>query len=181
MNKSGGRGKRVGPKSKYKTNENIKHQKVRVVEGLDNGIYKTSEAIKIAEELGLDLILINEKPEIPICKVLDLNKLIYKEKLHKKKLEEKSAKNITKEIKLTPNIAENDFETKKKKVVEFLKKGYKVKTTVFFKGRQMAFKDKGEFVLAKLADEISEYGIPEMMPKMNGKNMLFILKPKKQK
>lgn len=167
--------------SNYKINNNIVQKEVRVVEGLDIGIYNTIDAISEAESLGLDLILINEKVNPPICKVMDFSKFLYEEKQREKDNLKNQKKTVLKEVQFSPNIGDNDYETKKKSVIKFLKDGNKVKVSVFFKGRTIMFKDKGELILAKLATEIEEHGIPECLPKLTGKNMMFILKPKKTK
>lgn len=169
------------PDSKYKTNEKIRCPEVRVVEGLPNSIYRTSEAIKRAEELDLDLVMINETANPPICKIVNFGKFVYQERQKEKERKDKQFKVIVKEVQFSPNIGENDYETKKKNVIKFLQKENKVKATVFFKGRSIMFKDQGELILAKLATEVSEYGTPEALPKMMGKNMTFIIKPKKNK
>ena len=169
------------PGSKYKTNEKIRCLEVRVVEGLPSGVYDTSDAIRRAKQLGLDLVLINEKANPPICKVVEIGKFLYQEKQREKELKDKQVKIIVKEVQFSPNIGEHDYETKKRNVIKFLEKGNKVKASVFFKGRTIMFKDKGELVLAKLATEIEDYGIPEALPRMMGKNLSFIIKPKKTK
>ncbi|MEK6830226.1 MAG: translation initiation factor IF-3 [Nanoarchaeota archaeon] len=181
MNAKDNRPRRESPASKYKTNERIRFPKIRVVEGLPPGIYDTSDAIKQAQELGLDLVLVTENANPPVCKVIELGKLMYQEKRKDKKQKEGQSKSITKEVQFSPNIGEHDYETKKKSVIKFLEKGNKVKATVFFKGREIMFKQQGELVLAKLATEIEEYGVPESMPSLMGKNLMFIIKPRKAK
>lgn len=178
MRKSSGN-KRELPGSNYKTNEQIRFPEVRVVEGLYQGIYKTSEALQEAKRIELDLILINENANPPICKVMDFTKFLYNQKKAKKINEANQSKSTLKEVQFSPNIGEHDYEVKKKSVIKFLERGDKVKVSVFFKGRTIMFKDKGEYILAKLATEIETYGVPEALPKMNGKNLLFIIKPKK--
>jgi translation initiation factor IF-3 len=169
------------PGSKYKTNEQIRYPEVRVIEGLPNAIYKTSDALKQAKDMYLDLVLISETANPPVCKVVELSKFIYQERQREKEHKDKQVKVVIKEVQFSPNIGEHDYETKKKNVIKFLEKGNKVKATVFFKGRSIMFKDQGELVLAKLATEVEEYGVPEALPKMMGKNMTFIIKPKKTK
>jgi len=181
LNRGSSKGGHETLKYKYKTNERIKFQEVRVIEGLVSGIYKTSDAIKEAENMGFDLILINETANPPVCKVVDFSKFIYQEKQREKELKDKQTKVIIKEIKFSPNIGEHDYETKKKNLIKFLEKGNKVKVSVFFKGRAIMFKDQGELVLAKLATEIEDCGIPESLPTLVGKNMSFIIKPRKTK
>jgi len=166
----------------YIINEKIKSEEVRVVEGLDVGIYTKEEALSEAKNLGLDLVLISPNANPPVCKVVDFKKFLYEEKKKKKDLEKNQIKILIKEVKFTPNIGENDYEVKKKSVIKFLEKGNKVKASVFFKGRTVMFKDRGELILAKLATEIEEYGVPEDMPKMEAKNRMgFTIKPRKIK
>jgi len=169
------------PGSKYTINDRIRAVEVRVVEGLPSGVYSTKDALVEAKGLGLDLVVTNMNTSPPICKVVDFNKFLYQEKQKVKDLAKNQVKIVVKEVQFSPNIGEHDYETKKKNVVKFLTKGNKVKCTVFFKGRTIMFKDRGELVLARLATEIEEYGTPEAMPKLMGKKMTFIIKPKKNK
>ncbi len=179
MNNSGKKGGRELPGSKYKINENIKYQEVRVISGLENGIYDTRDALREAKLFGLDLILISEKANPPVCKAMEFSKFLYDEKQKEKELLKNQKKVVLKEVQFSPNIGEHDYETKKKNIIKFLESGNKVKASVFFKGRTIMFKDKGELILTKLAIEVGDFGIPEDMPKLVGKNMTFILKPKK--
>jgi len=179
LSKNNSRGRREMPGSKYIVNDKIRAREVRVVDGLPQGVYLTEKAFKEADNLGLDLIVINAKTNPPICKVVDFKKFLYEEKKRKKELESNQVKVILKEVQFSPNIGEHDYETKKKKIIKFLEKGNKVKCNVLFKGRTIMFKDRGELVLAKLATEIEEVGTPEAMPKLMGKKMSFIIKPKK--
>jgi translation initiation factor IF-3 len=173
--------RREKPGSNYKTNEQITCPQVRVIEGIDQGIYDTNEALAEAQRLGLDLILITESANPPVCKILDFSKFLYEEKRKKKANAANQIKTVVKEVQFTPNIGENDYNVKKKNVIKFLENGNKVKVSVFFSGRNIMFKDRGELLLAKLATEIEDVGIPESMPQMFGKNMMFIIKPKKAK
>lgn len=175
MKNNSNNGRRERPGSNYKTNEQIRFPEVRVVEGIDQGIYKTNEAIEEARAIGKDLILANP----PVCKVMEFSKFLYLEKKKQKTQNANQTKIVVKEVQFSPNIGENDYDVKKKSIIKFLEKGNKVKASVFFKGRTIMFKDKGELILAKLATEIEEYGIPESVPQMFGKNMSFIIKPKK--
>lgn len=169
------------PGSKYTINDGIRAREVRVVEGLPQGVYSIEDALKEAKNLGLDLVATNLNTSPPICKIVDFKKFLYQEKQKAKDLEKNQVKIVVKEVQFSPNIGEHDYETKKKNVIKFLSKGNKVKCTVFFKGRTIMFKDRGELVLARLATEVEEYGIPEAMPKLMGKRMAFIIKPKKNK
>jgi len=168
------------PGSKYTINDKIRAREVRVVDGLPQGVYSKEDALREAKELSLDLVAINLTTSPPICKVVDFKKFLYQEKQKAKDLEKNQVKVILKEVQFSPNIGEHDYETKKKNVIKFLEKGNKVKCTIFFKGRTIMFKDRGEYVLAKLASEVSDYGNPEAMPKLMGKRMSFIIKPIKK-
>jgi len=169
------------PGSKYIINDKVRAREVRVVEGLESRVYSTEDALREAAALGLDLVVTNMNTSPLICKVVDFKKFLYEEKKRKKELESNQVKVIMKEVQFSPNIGEHDYETKKRNVVKFLERGNKVKCTVFFKGRTIMFKDKGELVLAKLATEIEDTGTPEAMPKLIGKRMSFIIKPIKKK
>lgn len=167
---------------KYTLNDKIRAKQVRVVEGLsENNIYNIEDAIRQARELELDLVLINANASPPICKVIDFNKFLYKEKQKEKEQKKNQSKVVLKEIKFTPNIGDNDYEVKKKKIIEFLEDGFKVKASIFFKGRNIMFKDRGELILSRLAIDIEKYGIPENVPKMESRNRMgFIIKSKKK-
>lgn len=164
----------------HKINTNIKETDVRLVdlpEGYENGIYKIDVALRISEEIGSDLILISNKTKPVICKVMDYSKFKYEKKKKEKDLKKKTS--VLKELKFSPEIAENDLLIKSKKAAEFLNDGNKVRVTVQFKGRGITFKDRGAIVLLKLAELVQEVGLPESMPELNGKRMSFTLKPKK--
>lgn len=165
--------------SNYIMNDRIKSEEVRVIEGIPTGVYSRDEALMEADKLGLDLVLISPNANPPVCKIVDFKKFIYEQKRKNKDIEKNQVKVVVKEVRFTPNIGDNDYEVKKKKAIELLSKGNKVKASVFFKGRTIMFKEKGELILVKLASEISEYGIPEDIPKMESKNRMgFIIKPK---
>jgi translation initiation factor IF-3 len=166
----------------FKTNNNIKAYEIRLIgKNVEPGIYKKSDAIKIAEDLNLDLILINENQNPPICKIEDYGKMVYEEKKKKKEFDKKNRDTAIelKEIRLTPVTGKGDIEHKLKSAVKFLKEGDKVKFTVQFRGRQMQHQEMGELILLEIAKELSELGLPESMPKMEGKRMSFIIKPRK--
>jgi translation initiation factor IF-3 len=164
----------------HKINSSIKSAEVRLVDlpdGYEDGVYKIDVALKIAEELGFDLILISDKTNPSICKVMDYSKFKYEKKKKEKDLKKKTS--VLKELKFSPDIAENDLIIKSKKAIEFLNDGNKVRVTVQFKGRGIAFKDRGSIALLKLAELVQDFGTPESMPELLGKRMSFTLKPKK--
>lgn len=182
MKKRNNRKKREKFGSKYIINEKIRAEEVRVVEGIPNDIYTKEEALRQARNLELDLVLISPNAKPPVCKIIDFGKFLYKEKQRIKEQEKNQVKVVVKEVKFTPNIGDHDYEVKKKNVVKFLERGDKVKASVFFKGRTIMYKDRGELVLLKLASEVEEYGIPENVPKMESRNRMgFVIKPKKTK
>lgn len=182
MNRRHQRG-RVDTRPKHRINERIRVPEVRVVEGLEPGVYKTSEALKKAEDLGLDLVEISPNQKPPICKVIEYNKFLYEQKKKEKELEKRNRENRVKmkEIKFTPNTGENDVNHKLNKAIEFLGDGDKVKATVFFKGRMIVHKELGIKLLLKFSQDLEEHGIPENMPKMEGRKLSMTIKPKKGK
>jgi len=155
---------------------------VRVVgEGVEQGIYPTQEALQIAEERGLDLVEISPKADPPVCKIIDYNKFLYEQKKRQKELKQKQSKVVVKEIRFGPNTDEHDFNFKLKHAQKFLEEGAKVKAYVFFKGRSILFKEKGEILLLKLAQELQEIATVEQLPKLEGKRMIMFLAPKVKK
>jgi translation initiation factor IF-3 len=143
------------------------------------GIYQIKEAITIANDQGLDLVEISPNANPPVCKVIDYKKFLYEQKRKQKEMKAKTAKIVVKEIRLGPNTDDHDFNFKLKHAIKFLQEGAKVKVDVFFKGRSIVYKDQGELILLKFADDLSEYGKPEQLPKLEGKRMMMIISPKK--
>jgi translation initiation factor IF-3 len=139
------------------------------------------EAQEQAKSLGLDLVMISEKADPPVVKILDYKKFLYDQKKKQKEIKNKAQKVVVKEIRFGPNTDEHDYEFKKKHAIKFLEEGSKIKAFVFFKGRSILFKDKGEILLLKLATELEELGVVEQMPKLEGKRMIMMLAPKKKK
>ena len=139
------------------------------------------EAQEEAKSLGLDLVMISEKADPPVVKILDYKKFLYDQKKKQKEIKNKAQKVVVKEIRFGPNTDEHDYEFKKKHAIKFLEEGSKLKAFVFFKGRSILFKDKGEILLLKLATELEELGVVEQMPKLEGKRMIMMLAPKKKK
>lgn len=132
----------------------------------------------MAADQGLDLVEISPSANPPVCKVIDYNKFLYEQKKRAKEQKAKSAKVVLKEIRLGPHTDEHDFDFKVKHAVKFLKEGAKVKVYVFFKGRSIVYKDNGEIILLKFAQEVEDYGKVEKMPLLEGKRMIMILAPK---
>ncbi len=145
------------------------------------GVYPTREALAMAEEQGLDLVEISPTAKPPVVKVMDYKKFLFEQKKREKMLKAKASKVIVKEIRFGPNTDDHDFEFKKKNAIKFLKDGAKLKAFVFFKGRSIIFKEKGEILLLKLAQELEEYGKVEQMPKLEGKRMIMMFAPSVKK
>ncbi len=145
------------------------------------GVYSLSRAREIAREQELDLVEISPKAVPPVCKVIDYKKFLYEQKKREKALKSKATKVTVKEIRFGPNTDEHDYEFKKKHAIKFLKDGAKLKAFVFFKGRSIVFKEQGQILLLKLAQELEEYGKVEQMPKLEGKRMIMFIAPKKGK
>ena len=143
------------------------------------GVYPIQKARKIAEELELDLVEISPKAKPPVCKIIDYKKFLYEQKKREKALKSKATKVTIKEIRFGPQTDEHDYEFKKKHAIKFLKDGAKLKAFVFFKGRSIIFKEQGQILLLKLAQELEEYGKVEQLPKLEGKRMIMFIAPKK--
>ncbi len=150
-----------------------------VGDNVEVGVYPTRKALEIAEEQGLDLVEISPKAVPPVCKVMDYKKFLYEQKKRDKALKSKATKVIIKEIRFGPNTDEHDYEFKKKHAIKFLSEGAKLKAYVFFKGRSIIYKDQGQILLLRLAQELEEYGKVEQMPKLEGKRMIMFIAPKK--
>ncbi|MAX79554.1 MAG: translation initiation factor IF-3 [Crocinitomicaceae bacterium] len=166
----------------HRINDRIRVNEVRVVsDNVEKKVYKTSEALRLAEELELDLVEISPNADPPVCKIMDYKKFLYEQKKKKKEIQQKTQKVVIKEIRFGPNTDDHDYEFKRKHAVKFLEDGAKLKAYVFFKGRSILFKDKGQILLLKLAQDLEEYGTVESMPKMEGKRMIMFIAPKKVK
>jgi len=139
------------------------------------------EALKIADELELDLVEISPKADPPVCKVIDYQKFLYQQKKKQKEMKAKAQKVVLKEIRFGPNTDEHDYNFKLKHAQKFLEDGAKLKAFVFFKGRTILYKEKGEILLLRLAQDLEEYGKVEQMPKLEGKRMTMFLAPKTSK
>ena len=133
----------------------------------------------MADDMDLDLVEISPKADPPVCKIIDYSKFMYDQRKKQKELVSKAVKVVIKEIRFGPNTSDHDYDFKKKHAIEFLKAGNKVKAFVFFRGRSIVFKDKGEILLLRLAQDLEEYGKVEHMPSMDGKKMNITLAPKK--
>ncbi len=155
---------------------------VRLVgDNVEIGVYPISKAKQIAREQELDLVEISPKAVPPVCKIIDYKKFLYEQKKRDKVMKAKATKVTVKEIRFGPQTDEHDYEFKKKHAIKFLQDGAKLKAYVFFKGRSIIFKDQGQILLLKLAQELEEYGKVEQMPKLEGKRMIMFIAPKVKK
>ena len=153
---------------------------VRVVgEGVDNEIHSIKDALRIADEMGLDLVEISPNANPPVCKLMDYKKFLFDQKKKQKEIKAKTTKVVINEIRLGPQTDDHDFEFKLNHAKRFLEDGAKVKVDVFFHGRSIAYKDQGEIILLKFAQALADYGKVESMPKLEGKRMLMMIAPKK--
>lgn len=149
-------------------------------DNVEVGVYSLSKALKIAQELELDLVEISPNASPPVCKILEYKKFLYEQKKREKALKSKATKVIIKEIRFGPNTDEHDYEFKKKHAEKFLKEGAKLKAFVFFKGRSIVFKEQGQILLLRLAQDLEEFGKVEQLPKLEGKRMTMFINPKKK-
>ncbi|MCC8118890.1 MAG: translation initiation factor IF-3 [Bacteroidales bacterium] len=162
-------------------NEHIRAREVRLVgDNVEPGIYSIQEALKKAEELELDLVEISATANPPVCKILDYQKYLYQQKKKLKEQKAKSVKVVIKEIRFGPQTDEHDYNFKLKHAIGFLQEGSKVKAYVFFKGRSILFKEQGEVLLLRFANDLEEYGKVEQMPVLEGKRMIIMISPKKK-
>ncbi len=150
-----------------------------VGDNVEVGVYKLSKALAIARELELDLVEISPKAQPPVCKILEYKKFLYEQKKREKALKSKATKVVIKEIRFGPQTDEHDYEFKKKHAIKFLSEGAKLKAFVFFKGRSIVFKEQGQILLLRLAQDLEEYGKVEQLPQLEGKRMIMFVTPKK--
>jgi len=153
---------------------------VRLVgDNVEVGIYTSKEAREFAREQELDLVEISPKAVPPVCKIMDYKKFLYEQKKREKALKSKATKVVIKEIRFGPQTDDHDYEFKKKHAEKFLKEGAKLKAFVFFKGRSIVFKEQGQILLLRLAQDLEEIGKVEQMPRLEGKRMTMFIAPKK--
>ena len=150
-------------------------------DNVEVGVYQLPKALEISEELELDLVEISPNASPPVCKILDYKKFLYEQKKREKSLKSKASKVVIKEIRFGPQTDEHDYEFKKKHAEKFLKDGAKLKAFVFFKGRSIIFKEQGQILLLRLAQDLEEIGKVEQMPELEGKRMIMFITPKKNK
>ena len=167
-------------KDQYRLNERIRAREVRLVgENVEQGVYPISEALKIAENQELDLVEISPNAVPPVCRITDFQKFLYQQRKRQKEQKAKSVKVVVKEIRFGPQTDDHDYNFKLKHAKGFLEEGAKVKAYVFFKGRSILFKEQGEVLLLRFANDLEDYGKVEQLPVLEGKRMIIMLTPKK--
>jgi translation initiation factor IF-3 len=164
-------------------NQEIRAKVIRVVgENVTNpGVMSIHEALKLADELELDLVEISPQADPPVCRIVDYQKFLYQQKKKQKEIKAKAVKVVVKELRFGPNTDDHDYNFKLKHAIEFLKEGSKVKAYVFFKGRAIIYKEQGEILLLRLANDLEEFGKVEQLPKLEGKRMSILLTAKSKK
>ena len=168
-------------KEQYRINERIRVREVRLVgDNVEQGVYPTSQALKMAEDQGLDLVEISPNAAPPVCRITDYQKFLYQQKKRQKEQKAKSVKVIVKEIRFGPQTDDHDYNFKLKHAKGFLEEGAKVKAYVFFKGRSILFKEQGEVLLLRFANDLEDYAKVDQMPILEGKRMTIQLSPKKK-
>lgn len=172
---------RIIKENPHKINEKITAHEIRLVgDNIEVGVYQLPKALAISEELELDLVEISPKASPPVCKILDYKKFLYEQKKREKALKSKATKVVIKEIRFGPQTDEHDYEFKKKHAEKFLNDGAKLKAFVFFKGRSIVFKEQGQILLLRLAQDLEEIGKVEQLPQLEGKRMIMFITPKKK-
>lgn len=167
-------------KNNYRINEQIRSREVRLVGAdVESTVMPTHKAIQLAEQKGVDLVEISPNAQPPVCRLIDYSKFLYQQKKRQKELKAKQVKIEVKEIRFGPQTDEHDYNFKLKHAKDFLTEGDKVKAYVFFRGRSILFKEQGEVLLLRFANDLEEYGKVEQMPVLEGKRMIIFIAPKK--
>ncbi|MCF0236562.1 MAG: translation initiation factor IF-3 [Bacteroidaceae bacterium] len=167
-------------KQQYRVNEQIRVREVRIVgDDVESSVMSTRDALRLAQQQGLDLVEISPNAEPPVCRLIDYSKFIYQQKKRQKELKAKQVKVEVKEIRFGPQTDDHDYNFKLKHAKGFLSEGDRVKAYVFFRGRSILFKEQGEVLLLRFANDLEEYGKVESMPVLEGKRMIMFIAPKK--
>ena len=166
-------------KNQYRINEQIRSREVRVVGDSGSTVVPTRQALDMARDQGVDLVEISPNANPPVCRLIDYSKFLYQQKKRAKEMKAKQVKVEVKEIRFGPQTDEHDYQFKLKHAKEFLEDGNKVRAYVFFRGRSILFKEQGEVLLLRFANDLEEYGKVEHMPSLEGKKMFLYLAPKK--
>ncbi len=155
---------------------------VRVVgDEIEAEVMSIQEALRLADTMELDLVEISPNADPPVCKIIDYQKFLYQQKKKQKEIKAKAARIVVKEIRFGPNTDDHDYNFKLRHAIKFLEDGAKVRAYVFFKGRSILFKEKGEVLLLRFANDLEEYGKVEQLPRLEGKRMIISFSPKKKK
>ena len=165
-------------KNQYRVNEQIRVREVRIVSDGNSTVMPTRHALDMAREQGVDLVEISPNAQPPVCRLIDYSKFLYQQKKHAKEMKAKQVKVEVKEIRFGPQTDEHDYNFKLKHAQEFLSEGNKVRAYVFFRGRSILFKEQGEVLLLRFANDLEEYAKVEQLPKLDGKKMFLYLAPK---
>lgn len=166
-------------KNQYRINEQIRVREVRIVGDEGSSVVPTRDALNMAREQGVDLVEISPNANPPVCRLIDYSKFLYQQKKRQKEMKAKQVKVEVKEIRFGPQTDEHDYQFKLKHAKEFLEEGNKVRAYVFFRGRSILFKEQGEVLLLRFANDLEEYGKVEQMPRLEGKKMFLFIAPKK--
>jgi translation initiation factor IF-3 len=166
-------------KNQYRANEQIRVREVRIVGEDESEVVPTRKALEMARQQGLDLVEISPNAQPPVCRLVDYSKFLYQQKKHQKEMKQKQLKVEVKEIRFGPQTDEHDYQFKLKHAQEFLNEGNKVRAYVFFRGRSILFKEQGEVLLLRFANDLEGFGKVEQMPKLEGKKMFLYIAPKK--
>lgn len=166
-------------KNQYRVNEHIRVREVRIVGDDGSMVIPTRQALEMARAKGVDLVEISPNAQPPVCRLIDYSKFLYQQKKHAKEMKAKQAKVEIKEIRFGPQTDEHDYNFKLKHAKEFLNEGNKVRAYVFFRGRSILFKEQGEVLLLRFANDLEEFAKVEQLPKLDGKKMFLYLAPKK--
>ncbi|MDD7437613.1 MAG: translation initiation factor IF-3 [Bacteroidales bacterium] len=181
INRRNPKGNNTATEPQDRINERIRAREVRLVgDNVEQGIYSIQEARRIADEQELDLVEISPNAEPPVCKILDYQKYLYQQKKKAKEQKAKQSKVVVKEVRFGPQTDDHDYEFKLRHAKGFLEEGNKVKAFVFFRGRSIVFKDQGELLLLRFAQDLEDYAKVDEMPKLEGKRMIMMFSPKKQ-
>ena len=165
--------------NQYRVNEQIRAREVRIVSDGGAEVMPTRQALELARQQGVDLVEISPNAQPPVCRIIDYSKFLYQQKKHQKEMKQKQAKVDIKEIRFGPQTDEHDYQFKLKHAKEFLNGGKKLRAYVFFRGRSILFKEPGEVLLLRFANDLEEYAKVEQLPKLDGKKMFLYLTPKK--
>ena len=166
-------------KNQYRVNEQIRVREVRIVGEGGSTVMPTRQALDMARQEGVDLVEISPNAQPPVCRLIDYSKFLYQQKKHQKEMKAKQVKVEVKEIRFGPQTDDHDYNFKLKHAKEFLEEGNKVRAYVFFRGRSILFKEQGEVLLLRFANDLEEYAKVEQLPRLEGKKMFLFLAPKK--